>query len=298
MLPGLMIFVPNPDRMRQSQPDGFGKGSIGFDVEWDLMSFEAKNVLEVLNGHFSGVFELISEQSEGFLLASSVRLASSGGTNVFLFLRLPRSPDEERLTAGNGEGSAVANNPVRIWEDQWMHHRPAVISRMAARLGRCTRIHGRETVVQRVDSNTGLQFLEANHLLVPLKGKYRFGLYYQEELRSLAVFSGARQMKSQGANHRSFDLLRFCHAGMQLVSGGLGKLLSAFAAAFQPDDIMTYLDMEWPGGEAFLKNGFTPAGTLPPQIFWINPDDGIRYYPGRLPAALQGAGPEGLHELG
>src|SRR3546814_19697927 len=90
---------------------------------------------------------------------------------------------------------------------------------MAARLGRCTRIHGRETVVQRVDSNTGLQFLEANHLLVPLKGKYRFGLYYQEELRSLAVFSGARQMKSQGANHRSFELLRFCHAGMQLVSG-------------------------------------------------------------------------------
>src|SRR3546814_2632228 len=77
MLPGLMIFVPNPDRMRQSQPDGFGKGSSGFDVEWDLMSFEAKNVLEVLNGHFSGVFELISEQTEGFLLASSVRLASS-----------------------------------------------------------------------------------------------------------------------------------------------------------------------------------------------------------------------------
>src|SRR3546814_1302576 len=96
----------------------------------------------------------------------------------------------------------------------------------------------------------------------------------------------------------SFELLRFCHAGMQLVSGGLGKLLSAFAAAFQPDDIMTYLDMEWPGGEAFLKNGFTPAGTLPPQIFWINPDDGIRYYPGRLPAALQGAGPEGFHGLG
>src|SRR3546814_3844425 len=88
----------------------------------------------------------------------------------------------------NGEGSAVANNPVRIWEDQWMHHRPAVISRMAARLGRCTRIHGRETVVQRVDSNTGLQFLEANHLLVPLKGKYRFGLRSEEhtsELQSL-----------------------------------------------------------------------------------------------------------------
>src|SRR3546814_2728492 len=127
MLPGLMIFVPNPDRMRQSQPDGFGKGSIGFDVEWDLMSFEAKNVLEVLNGHFSGVFELISEQSEGFLLASSVRLASSGGTNVFLFLRLPRSPDEERLTAETGEESVVATTPGGYWEVHWMNIGRAVI---------------------------------------------------------------------------------------------------------------------------------------------------------------------------
>src|SRR3546814_5094795 len=100
-------------------------------------------------------------------------------------------------------------------------------------------------------------------------------------------------MKSQGANHRSFELLRFCHAGMQLVSGGLGKLLSAFAAAFQPDEIMTYLDMEWPGGEALSKNGFKPAGTLPPQIFGTNPDDGIRYSPGSFTAALQVCGTEG-----
>ena len=40
------------------------------------------------------------------------------------------------------------------------------------------------------------------------------------------------------------------------VSGGMGKLLKAFIKDVQPDDIMSYADLEWSEGTVYEQLGF------------------------------------------
>lgn len=258
------------------------------------MELQAEKVLKKLNKRLPLPLELQPEMPGCF------RLASREKGLVFQFNYLPRAAADERPPfewRGQQEAfSREGRSLVHIWEDQWLLQPESVISRMAARLGACKGIHGRETVLERVDAGAALQFLKENHLLVPLKGKYRFGLFYKGELLSLAVFSGARQMKAKGDGYRSFELLRFCHLRMHLVQGGLSKLLAGFRRAFRPSDIMTYVDLDWSEGNAFRRMGFIPAGKRDPQEFWVHPRERIRYYPRRLPFPLEQASPRQLHE--
>ena len=40
------------------------------------------------------------------------------------------------------------------------------------------------------------------------------------------------------------------------ISGGMGKLLKAFIKEVQPDDIMSYADLEWSEGDVYTALGF------------------------------------------
>ncbi|HYH55043.1 MAG TPA: hypothetical protein VD772_00440 [Anseongella sp.] len=253
-------------------------------------------VIGVLEKAFFRSFGLKDETAFYFRLGTEV----PGLT--FQFHYLPRSPRDEtapsRWQEQQEDASRNGLRLVHIWEDQWKRQRQIVLPRLGSMLGQSLRIHGRETLAGKVDAATARRFFGENHLLVPLSGRHRFGLFYKQELVSLAAFSGARIMKSKSPAYRSFELLRFCHAGSRLVVGGLSKLLAAFAETFHPEDIMTYIDLDWSEGGAFLNTGFLPSGKTPPQVFWINPEEGIRYYPGRLPAGLGEAAPEQLQEAG
>ncbi|ULT28536.1 hypothetical protein KUH03_19615 [Sphingobacterium sp. E70] len=88
------------------------------------------------------------------------------------------------------------------------------------------------------------RFLVEHHLQTALPGKYRYGLYEQGELVSIAVFSGGRRMNDKNEEYRSFELLRFCNKSGYNVIGGLSKLITAFAKDFHPGDIMTYTDRD------------------------------------------------------
>lgn len=267
------------------------------------MKMQAARVLEELNRRLLFAFDLYQD------LPGSFRVASENTNLVVQFNFLPRSPAEEMPPDTWRKQQAMfskrGKSLVHIWEDQWVFQREITLSRLAAIAGTHpavpglkTAIHGRETSVRRVDSHTAYQFLADNHLLTPLKGKYRFGLFHRNQLVSLAVFSGGRQMKSNASAYRSFELVRFCHLRMHLVRGGLSKLLTAFRLAFFPDHIMTYVDLDWSEGHAFRKLDFIPSGERAPQVFWIHPDEMHRYYPSRLPVGLANALPEQLHQAG
>lgn len=258
------------------------------------MELQAERVLEELNNRLPLTFALDRE------LSGSFRLGLNNPDLIFQFNLLPRSPADEKplQTWRQQQEELAAQNKtlIHIWEDQWTRRREAVLSRIAAVAGVCQTIHGRETTVKRIEAPVAARFLAEHHLLVPLKGKYRFGLVHGNELVSLAVFSGGRKMAGRPASYRSFELLRFCHRGMYLVQGGLSKLLAAFHVAFRPSDVMTYVDLDWSEGHAFRQLGFIPSGTRPPQEFWINPREQLRHYPGRLPLPLERSSPEALHQ--
>ncbi len=50
--------------------------------------------------------------------------------------------------------------------------------------------------------------------------------------------------------YRSYEMVRFANVTGVTVTGGLSKLIKAFAEEVKPDDIMTYVDREWSDGKA------------------------------------------------
>ncbi len=139
--------------------------------------------------------------------------------------------------------------------------------RTIASFGR--RIYARQTVVARVDKRITTAFLTEHHLQTPMPGKYRYGLYFEGELVSIAVFSGGRKMQGQPEDYRSFELIRFCHKRDFIAIGGLSKLIAAFRKDFKPGDLMTYVDRDWSQDSSLQQIGFIEKGTLAPQTVVI-----------------------------
>lgn len=240
---------------------------------------------------------------------------SGPGLPAVRFHFLPVSEEEEEPLSPprpSRHMSAMQGGWISIWEDQWVRHRGVILGRVAAFMGLAKRHYARQAEVKRVNRPEAMKFLEENHLLVPIPGKYRYGIYGSGSpgnpehseypgFLSLAVYSGARELPGDppaGGTIRSFELLRFCSYRGHLVTGGLSKLLSAFIRDFKPDDIMTYIDLDWSGGASFKKLGFREEGRTAPQTFWIRPGEMVRYYPHRLPAGLQNKSAEELHQAG
>lgn len=169
-------------------------------------------------------------------------------------------------------------NAVHIDEDLLQTKMDIIIARITAIAGKAKRIYARKTVLARIDKNTALNFQQAYHLQVALPGRYRYGLFYEGELVSVAVFSGGRRLlNSLKIDHRSFELIRFCHRSNHLVVGGLSKLIKGFIREFKPDDIVTYVDRDWSDGKKYHQLGFTFVSDLPAQRFYINRALSIRY---------------------
>lgn len=156
-----------------------------------------------------------------------------------------------------------------IDQDQILRDPYKIRARIYSLLGRGQVIHGRQTVVARIDKGIALAFLAENHLQVAIPGKYRYGLFDEGELVSVAIFSGGRRMREQASNYRSFELIRFCHKAGYRVVGGLSKLLKAFIKDFHPNDIMTYVDRDWAQVSNLRTLGFEEQGCTSPQAFWI-----------------------------
>ncbi|PRD53704.1 hypothetical protein [Sphingobacterium gobiense] len=161
--------------------------------------------------------------------------------------------------------------------DQILKDSHKILNRLCSLLGKGQVIYGRQTVVARIDKHMALAFLKENHLQIAIPGKYRYGLFHNGELVSVAIFSGGRRMRKQDLNsYRSFELLRFCHKAGYRVVGGLSKLLKAFVQDFHPNDIMTYVDRDWAAVSNLRTLGFHEEGHTPPQAFWIVGEE--RYY--------------------
>ena len=165
---------------------------------------------------------------------------------------------------------------IYLSETQVAHQFTKICNRIKVLSGAAEVIFARQTVCARVDKKVSVDFLDEHHIQIPLSGKYRYGLFLNGELVSLAVFSGGRQMSDKRPGYRSFELIRFCHKGDLLIVGGLSKLIAKFITEFDPDDIMTYVDLNWAQQSSLTEIDFTEVGRLPESYTWIS---GRRQFP-------------------
>ena len=170
---------------------------------------------------------------------------------------------------------------VHLWEDQWIFHKDKIRSKINSLIGITKRIHGRETILNPIDNSRLLEFLKINHLNVPIRAKYKYGLMKDEELVAVMSFSKSRQIIRENVIFNSFELLRFCNKLNETVVGGFSKLLNHFCKTLDPDDIMTYVDCDWSDGHSFMEMGFEYSGRMPALEFWLDIKTGEREYPYR-----------------
>ena len=184
---------------------------------------------------------------------------------------------------------------VILWEDLWKKNEEIVKSRLKSILGISIRIPARLTYSVRIDKATASEFLTKNHLQGSVLSKYRFGLYlpvkyfrvlpsdYQindaskDMLVAVATFSYARIFNHDEKPFRSCELIRFASLLNTTVVGGMDKLLNTFIREIKPDDIMTYVDLEWSDGASYHRLGFEEISEKPPISFLLDTQTNERF---------------------
>jgi len=160
---------------------------------------------------------------------------------------------------------------IHIWEDDWKLKRNIVKSIILNRLGLSeNKIFARKCQVKEVSPSDASNFLEENHIQGFSPSKYKFGLYYSDELVSLMTF-GWRYTNSK----KEFELIRFCNRKGFNVIGAASKLFAYFLKNVESiNEIISYSDISIFEGNLYQKLGFKRISTSKPNYFWIV--DGIR----------------------
>jgi hypothetical protein len=92
----------------------------------------------------------------------------------------------------------------------------------------------------------------------------------KDEMLAVATFSNARKWQKGEKVIRSYEWTRYASLPDLRISGGMGKMLKHFIKETDPDDIMSYADLEWSEGNAYEMLGFKLEGVKKPVIFKVN----------------------------
>lgn len=207
--------------------------------------------------------------------------------------------------------SSLEGYPVIIPEDRWHLQRKMMQERILAHLELFSQAYARNCETRRIDKAEAKAFLAENHSYGYAACRYCYGLFLKrhtghiaEEIRSLgnaqddreetrssnigrliavATFSNARKWNKNGKEIRSYEWTRYASLPDMRVSGGMGKLLKAFIEEVQPDDIMSYADLEWSEGNVYKTLGFNTEMPKDPVIFEIDSSDWQRKALKRFP---------------
>lgn len=176
--------------------------------------------------------------------------------------------------------------PLIIPEDRW-HRQPEMMkARLLAHLEIFTPIYARNCEIRRIDKPTAAEFLNRTHSYGNAACKYRYGMFLKrstghiakegrcdipaETLIAVGTFSNARKWIKKGKEIRSYEWTRFASLPGLRISGGMGRILKAFIEEVQPDDIMSYADLEWSEGTVYEQLGFTLEGQKDPVLFGVD----------------------------
>lgn len=162
------------------------------------------------------------------------------------------------------------NSTIFLYEDVWFRGGDTIQKRVLAHLGEFRSIFARKCEVRQLDTPEVAPFFNSYHTYCSARSKYRFGLFHNEELVAAASFSSGRPMTRGDKTLESFEWVRYASLPDTRISGGMGKLLQAFADTVHPDEVMSYADLEWSSGEVYRQLGFIEAGRRAPVEFCID----------------------------
>ena len=159
---------------------------------------------------------------------------------------------------------------IHIFEDEWLYKQDIVKSRLKNIFGLSeNKIYARKCIIKTVSFIDSKKFINDNHIQGNCPSKYRYGLYYNNELVSLMTFGSKRKALGSKSEDGCYELLRFCNKLNTTVVGGASKLLKYFIKEHNPKEIMSYCDRRWSQGNMYEKLGFELDHISQPNYFYI-----------------------------
>lgn len=201
-----------------------------------------------------------------------------------------KSPEEAMEQAGITAKviESMQALPIIVTEDRWHSQHEMMKARVLAHLEVFDQVYARNCEIRRIDKITAAEFLSANHSYGDSSNRYRYGLFLKRHtghiasggdetwkyptgtLVAAATFSNARKWIKGEQTIRSYEWIRYASLPGLRISGGMGRLLKAFIEEVQPDDIMSYADLEWSNGEVYKTLGFTKESFKEPVVFAVD----------------------------
>lgn len=176
--------------------------------------------------------------------------------------------------------------PLIITEDRWHSQRKMMEKRLLAHMETFKPVYARNCEIRRIDKTLAREFLEKSHSYGHAACRYCYGMFLKRhtghiaesnaqgilpgELVAVATFSNARKWIKGDMVIRSYEWTRYASLPEVRISGGMGRFLKHFIKEVNPDDIMTYSDLEWSEGDVYSRLGFTLEGQKEPVIFLID----------------------------
>lgn len=182
------------------------------------------------------------------------------------FIPVPICPQADFIIPQRQE-----KNCIYIYEDMWRRRKELVQSRILSHAGHFRSIFARNCIVHRIDTPQANSFLEKWHSYGGARSKFRYGLFYKDQLTAVASFSAPRPMMREKIV-QSYEWVRYASLPDTRVVGGMGKLLEAFVREIKAEEIMSYADLEWGDGSVYRTLGFEEAGRRPAVEFYVDTD--------------------------
>jgi len=145
---------------------------------------------------------------------------------------------------------------ITVFEDEWLNRPDIVINRIKHAMNLSTnRVYARKCIVSEIDLSTAREFLNQYHLQGYTGCRFRYGLFYNDNLVSVMTFSKPNRAKGmKKIVDDVYEISRF--ASSVPVVGGGSKLLRKFERECNPQEIFTFADLRWGIGDGYLQMGF------------------------------------------
>ena len=161
---------------------------------------------------------------------------------------------------------------IHIYEDDWSYKQDIVKSIILKKLNKTDKISVIETEVKEItDNNIVKEFLDKNHIQGNINTKIRLGLFYNNELVSLMIFSKSRKKISDN----EYELLRFCNKLNFNIENAASELFNYFIDKYTPKEIMVYADRSFSQGKLYEELGFKFIEKTKPNYYYII--DGVKH---------------------
>ena len=130
------------------------------------------------------------------------------------------------------------------------------------------RIYARECEIKQITNKEARPFNELNHLQGHRDAQVTYGLFYKNELVQLMSFSKTKYNRNLKTDN-SWEIIRGCPGSLNLVVGGVSKLISHFIKDYKPSTIFSYCDFNKFTGISYERLGMKFVGYTGPDKHYI-----------------------------